>query len=402
MDIQIIDPTRYASWDDLLLSTPGCTFFHSSAWARVLSESYGYKPLYFAIMDNDKFRALVPIMEVKSFLTGKRGVSLPFTDYCDPIIEEEKEFVDLFDTIIEQGRRRGWKYLGLRGGEKYLRSQESVVRSEESESSDVFPVSCLLSPGSSFKKADLLPRISQPAARNLFLPTHNSQLGTWNIFPYITYLGHTLFLGKGEQSLYKGLRDSTKRNIKKAKAEGVDVRISDQPESIDQFYNLNSVTRKRHGLPPQPFSFFKNVFELVIKKGYGIVVIGLFEGNAIAASVFFHFGKKANYKYGASDLQYQNLRTNNLVMWEAIRYYCGKGFDSLSMGRTEPENQGLIQFKSGWGATEHQINYYRYDLKKESFVSGSLKVTGFHNKIFRNIPIPLLNRLGNILYRHVG
>jgi len=41
-------------------------------------------------------------------------------------------------------------------------------------------------------------------------------------------------------------------------------------------------------------------------------------------------------------------------------------------------------------------------LKKGSFVPGSSKVRGFQNKIFRNLPLPILNRIGSILYKHVG
>jgi hypothetical protein len=342
-DIQIIDPTKYPGWDDLILSHPDYSFFHSSAWAEVLFKSYGYIPLYFTVLEDGRLLALLPFMEVNSFLTGRRGVCLPFTDYCPPAIDGEVSFEEIFNFALDYGKKNTWRTLELRGVQENLNVETSEV-----------------------------------------------------------YLGHTLFLEKGEQSLYKGLRDSTKRNIKKAKAEGVEVRISDQPESIDQFYSLNSVTRKRHGLPSQPFFFFKNVLQLVIKKGHGFVVLGLYEGKAIAASVFFHLGKKAVYKYGASDLTYQHLRANNLVMWEAIKRYAQDGYKSLCFGRTEPENQGLIQFKSGWGTTEQQINYYRYDFKKEAFVSGISKVTGFHNKIFRRMPNPLLKTIGSVLYKHVG
>ena len=128
MSLEIIDPTRYPKWDELLLRTPGASFFHSSGWAKVLAESYGYTPLYFTVLENGKLRALVPMMEVNSFLTGKRGVSLPFTDYCEPIIEEGIEFQDLLNPIIDHGKKNGWKYIELRGGEKYLRNQESGVR----------------------------------------------------------------------------------------------------------------------------------------------------------------------------------------------------------------------------------------------------------------------------------
>jgi len=205
-DIQIINPITYLGWDDLLILCPGYSFFHSSAWAKVLNKTYGYTPLYFTVFGKDGIGALIPVMEVNSFLTGKRGVSLPFTDYCEPIINDGIKFQDLMNFIIEYGEKAGWKYLEFRVDH------------------NIFPYSS----------------------------TRNLQPETWNIIPYITYLGHTLSLSQKEDQIFSNFRDSTKRNIKKAKAEGVEVRISDQPESIDQFCSLNSVTRKRHGLPPQP------------------------------------------------------------------------------------------------------------------------------------------------------
>jgi lipid II:glycine glycyltransferase (peptidoglycan interpeptide bridge formation enzyme) len=295
LDIQIINPIECEGWDTLILSHPDYSFFHSSIWAEVLKKSYGYTPLYFVAFKNKKISALLPVMEVRSFLTGKTGVSLPFTDSCNPICNGNIGFVHLFNQVIDFGRKHGWKYIELRGG--YGLDPDSFSPNSE------------------------ITRNLQP------LPAEASaQAGeTRTVIPSFTYLGHTLSLEKSEQSLYKGLRDSTRRNIKKAKGEGVEVKISDQPESIEQFFSLNSVTRKRHGLPPQPLSFFRNVLELVIMKGYGFVVLGFHEGKAIAASVFFHFGKKAVYKYGASDLEYQSLRANNLVMWEAIKWYSQNG-----------------------------------------------------------------------------
>ena len=143
--MEIIDPTNYAGWDDLLLSTPGHSFFHSSAWARVLKDSYGYTPLYFATIKNGHFSALVPVMDVNSILTGKRGVSLPFTDYCEPIIDKDKDFADLFNSLIEYGKSRGWKYIELRGGDKYFS-----------------PESCFLAPGSLVNNPGRLPYTPHP------------------------------------------------------------------------------------------------------------------------------------------------------------------------------------------------------------------------------------------------
>jgi hypothetical protein len=377
MALQIINPIDYPGWDDLLLSHPGYSFFHSSAWARVLFESYRYTPKYFSIIDEGKLLALIPVMEVNSFLTGRRGVSLPFTDYCEPIYNGNIGFVHLLNQVIEFGRKHGWKYIELRVG--YSLNANSFS---------------LLSTVNSFNQ--------QPATSNGFSLTRNLQPETSNIIPSLTFLGHVLDLSRSQGEVFSKFRDSTKRNAKKAMKEGVKVKIEHCLESMNEFYRLNCLTRKEHGLPPQPFNFFKEIYDHVISKNLGMVVLASLGQENVAGAIYFHFGKKAVYKYGASDKKFQHLRANNLIMWEAIKWYSQNGYKSLCFGRTEPENQGLIQFKSGWGTTEQPIHYYQYDLKKGSFVRSSSKVTGFHNKIFRNIPIPISNLIGSVLYKHVG
>ena len=70
MNIEIINPITHKGWDELLLTSDQSTFFHTAAWARVLHESYNYKPLYFTLIQNSKLKILFPVMEVKSLLTG--------------------------------------------------------------------------------------------------------------------------------------------------------------------------------------------------------------------------------------------------------------------------------------------------------------------------------------------
>lgn len=344
MTLQILNPIQYPKWDDLLLNSPGYSFFHSSAWAKVLSESYGYTPKYFAMVQEEKLLAIIPVMEVKSFLKGKKGVSLPFTDYCDPIISDGIPFQNLFEDIIELGKMCGWRSLEFR------------------------------------------------CSSNLF---------SW-AQPSLKYLGHVLDLSQGEEKVFMNFRDSTMRNAKKALKGGVKVEIDHSLKSIKEFYKLNCLTRKEHGLPPQPFYFFKKIYDHVISKNLGMVVLAAHHNTIIAGSIYFHFGKNAVFKYGASDKTFQHLRPNNLIMLEAIRWYCKNGYRNLCFGRTEPEHRGLIQFKSGWGPNENPIHYYHYDLRKNSFIRGSSKVTGFHNKIFRNMPIPILKGIGSVLYKHTG
>ena len=82
--------------------------------------------------------------------------------------------------------------------------------------------------------------------------------------------------------------------------------------------------------------------------------------------------------------------------------YAANGCTSLCLGRTEPENSGLLQFKRGWGGSEGIISYCKYNIRKSSFSQQPSMLSGTHTLIFRNLPVPVLRLAGNLLYKHVG
>lgn len=283
-------------------------------------------------------------MEVSSILTGKRGVSLPFTDSCEPIAADRTRFHSLLDDMISHGRKAHWKYLELRGGAQYLE----------------------------------------------------------DVPPHKTYFGHVLPIHSDEDDLLRKANPATRRNIRKAVDSGVRVRISDTLADLDTYYDLHCLTRKRHGLPPQPHAFFRSIHRNVIAAGKGFTVIATHRSRPVAGAVFFHSGRKGIYKFGASDFRFQHLRANNLVMWEAIRWFSQNCFEELSFGRTDLDHAGLIRFKEGWGARRHDIHYYRYDFKRAGFLSDSAGSEEAAARVFRALPVSLLKVAGELLYRHVG
>ena len=344
LDVRIINPITYPNWDNLLEGTEGNVFSNSVAWAKILSDSYNYKPVYFSIFEGTRLSALIPVFEVRSAITGLRGVALPFTDYCTPINHGKKQFHILFNQIIAYGKKRGWKYFEFRNGAKYLHDET----------------------------------------------------------PSLSYFGHILDLTDNGSQIYSRFRESTKRNVKKAVKQGVNIKLCTSLDAIKDYYKLHCITRKRQGIPPQPFIFFKRIHDCIISKNGGIVILGTYQNKILAGAMFFHFGDNVSFKFGASNKDYQNHRANNLVMWEAIKYYARSGYKSFCFGRTDLENQGLRHFKSGWGTTETLIPYYRYDLKKDTFVNKDEKIKPLYNKIFSKMPIPVLRMAGTLLYRHIG
>jgi hypothetical protein len=89
-------------------------------------------------------------------------------------------------------------------------------------------------------------------------------------------------------------------------------------------------------------------------------------------------------------------------MWEAIKLCAQNGHQNFCFGRTEPDNTGLRRFKCGWGTEEQIINYYKYDLQQNAFVTETPLVKKFHRRIFGSMPIPLLKIFGSLLYKHIG
>ncbi len=342
---QIIDPAEIENWDVQIRGLPGCSFFHSSAWANLLKEAYGYRPMYFAVMDAGSLKAVIPMMEVDSMLTGKRGVSLPFSDYCDPLVPDQQTNRVLFEQVREHAAHNRWKYFELRGGEGY--------------SENAVPSSCVLK--------------------------------------------HVLELSADEDRLLASFRKGTKSAIKKAVSDGqLKMSISESEDALKEFYRLNSITRKRHGLPPQPYYYFKKLYDGLISRGHGFIVLASFENKIIASGVFLHFGQDAVYKYGASDVEYQQLRPNNLVVWEAIKWYSQRGYRNFDFGRTEPDNEGLRIFKSGWNTRESNVRYFRYDVGRRTFIRNGQGINPLLTKVMNKLPVPVLELMGRVLYRHMG
>ena len=120
-------------------------------------------------------------------------------------------------------------------------------------------------------------------------------------------------LTKKNGALLSNFKSNVRRNIRKAEKSMLAIDVSQSLESVKNFYILNCVTRQRHGLPPQPFSFFKNIHKHLLMNGYGKVISARFKGKTIASAIFLGFSDWVIYKYGASDSRYQQLRPNNLI-----------------------------------------------------------------------------------------
>ena len=337
--IDILD----VSWMEFVQSHPEATVFHHPLWSIVISQNYGYRP-FIAVMKspNGQILAGLPMMEIDSWLTGKRWVALPFTDHCCPLLQNEDD-LELF-------------------------TRELIRKCNELNA----------------------PRIEI---------RHDLPLLT-NLAGNSAYYIHYLRLDKKPEELFKLFRQNNIRCIKKALKLGIVVSQSWELESMKTFYKLHLMTRKKLGVPTQPRKYFLQLWERIIKRQMGFIMLAYYESKAIAGVIFLHYNKKLIYKYGATDPDYLNLCGNHALFWEVIQWGCRNGFHLIDWGRTDKNQEGLRHFKLGWGTEEKELSYSYIGSVREDYSSGwKQKII---DTTIRKSPVWVGRVMGELLYKHVG
>ena len=301
MQIDTIDPANDPSWETFIQETPEATPFHTGAWAKVLRDTYDFRPRYMvARKENGKLAAGIPLFEVN----GSRLVGVPFSDYCPPLLPDSEDS----RTLVEELKRttnNGTSSLELRG---------SAGLDLESQG---------------FSKAD-------------------------------AFLQHVIELDGDIEELEARCRKTVLRSIRKARRNGLKVRIGEKLSDMERFYELNMLTRRKHGLIPQPWRFFENIHRHMISGGNGILLLCEYDDRVIAADMMLAHGKKLVGKFNASDKRYQALGPNHLLQMRTIELGVADGYSEINLGRTELEHEGLRRFKLSWGSREEPLPYYYY------------------------------------------
>ena len=336
-----MDLSGALGWTRLSATESDASIFHSPNWMTALAETYHFRPVcYTASQKSSGASVQVPFFEIDGF--GKtRGVSLPFTDFCDPLTNGPVQPQWFWEHLTSCARARGWGSIELRGG---------MGLTDEGLAS-------------------------------------------------ATFFGHVLHLEGGAAEIWGRLHPSVRRAVRKGERAGVTVAISVEPEAVREYYRLHCQTRKRHGLPPQPFRWFQNLHQHLLSKDLGWIVLARWRGQAVAGAMILQAGRKAIFKFGASDWKYRECRANDLVMWSAIQQCLLRSCAILHFGRTSQASAGLRRFKLGWGTEELQIRYFKYDLKHSTFIKDEDRALGWHNSVFRAMPTWLARAAGALLYK---
>lgn len=155
--------------------------------------------------------------------------------------------------------------------------------------------------------------------------------------------------GTPEELTRRFHKNAVRIPIAKAVKSGLEVRHGKTEHDISCFYRIFSSSRKRHGLPPIPYIYFKSLWDVFGTSGNLTVLSAVYKEKTVAVSLLLKFKDSVTVEFGCDLIEYRKLCPNHFLDWKAIQLACDEGFKLFSFGRTSPNNKGLMTYKERWG-----------------------------------------------------
>lgn len=343
-----LNPLVDMRWSRFVDRHPRASIFHTRAWLDALHRTYGYEPVvYTTSSPSEELENGIAFCRIGSWLTGRRLVSLPFSDHCEPLVDNGEEWEFLVTSVIEGSRSAKCKYVEMR------------------------PLAAPPKPGE-------VARLAQSESFYLHLVDLRQEL---------------------EAIFHNFHKTSVRGQIRRAEREKLSCVIGRSPEILRQFYRLLTATRRRHQLPPQPFNWFENLAGCLNDRL--TIRLACKDGSPVASILTLSFRGHAYYKYSCSDKRFHNLGGTQMLLWQAIKEEKEKGAHILDLGRSDITHTSLAIFKDHWGGTRSFVNYYRYPPSNHHSKAGKW-TEEIARYIFSRLPDSLLSTAGRLLYPHIG
>ncbi len=294
-------------WDELAL-TRG-TIYHTTAFRRILADSFGYIPADHAILDGaGRVVALIPLVIGRNLRLQRAGVSLPFvnhTDLCAVSADARAAAVAALPGIAAVHRL---DYLELR-----LTDEDGTVAPD--------------GPGWAVSRANYTFRLP---------------------------------LVGGEDAVLALSTSGNRNHIRKAAKSGL-FAVSLDPGNLNGFYRVYHKRMKELGSPAPAIRFFESFFTRLPGHTTLLTVLDRASGAVVGGMLLLASpgDRTLYYPYGATLVEYNSRYLGNFMYWEAARYAIAQGFDYLDLGRS-PAGSGTYRFKKQWGARPVRLAYFTY------------------------------------------
>lgn len=333
-------PTIRAEWTALTDCCPEATIYQRDRWLTALSSAYGFELAAATLRDSKGGLAAATLFARGKNPFLRKWTSLPCSDTSPPLALDDEARKQLLTGVAESDFTSGG-VVEIRG----WRAPEP------------------------WQKVDCFALWTLDLARPL-----NAIMGT--------------------------MASNFRRQLSRGTEQRYAINVDQGLPALKRFHRLTLETRRRLGLPAQPWRFFKSVFEAFAPSGDLEVWTAGNRGKTVAAMVILRDGPDLHYKWSARAEPTPPGATHRLLaaICEKYAQHCRV----MDLGRTDVRNVGLNRFKKETGAKPSPLPY-SYVPRVPAQVSS--EVLGKHEqmlaKIWRHMPLPIARLLGSILYRYI-
>ena len=335
------DRGQNSRWDAFVATCAGATFFHKSAWQKIIGEVFHHQTYFLYAEREGLIEGVLPLGHVNSMLFGNALVSFPFAVYGG-IAANSPEAVSALEAEAQAiAKQLGVDHLELRNIEPCH---------PEWPKQDLYVY---------FRKI-LDPDVE---ANMLAIPR------------------------KQRAMVRKGIKNGLRSEI---------------DTTADRFFALYADNVHRHGTPAMPKRYFEALMESFGKDCEVLTVVDE-NGRPLSSVLSFYFRDEVLPYYAGDDLSARDLAANDFKYWELMRRACVRGIRVFDYGRSK-QGTGSYSFKKNWGFEPRPL-YYEYCLyKRDSVPQNNPNNAKFRLFIeaWRRMPIGLANWLGPFIVRNLG
>ena len=328
-------------WDAYILAHPESTNYHRWAWKRLIEDTYGHQTYYLAAKNSLGIQGILPLVEIRSWLFGRRLVSLPFFSYGGVLANSQETREELLGKAVELARDLSAKSIELRQGSDFETAwQKSVAK----------------------------------VAMRVRLPNSAAEL-------------------------FKSLRPRLRNKIRNAEKNGFQCKWGGS-DSVGAFYSIFACNMRNLGTPVYPRAWFRNFFRVAPAESR---ILTIWEKRTpVAATLITMFRETVELPWIASTPESRGKYSTVLLYWKALEWAVQNGYRCVDLGRCTP-GSGTWSFKSQWNCHETPLTWLYWLREGESIPEFRPNNPKFDLaiKAWKRLPLGVANLIGPRIVRAI-
>jgi serine/alanine adding enzyme len=300
------------AWDEFVEQHPKGSVFHSSQMVQVFESAKGHTPLPLAaVTDSGEILSMLVATRVQTLPDVFGAVSSRSIWYAEPLCYDSPESIDSLCELIAEHDR-------------------------------------------TFRRRVLFTEVR---------PLHSS--GPERIalercgYDYLDYLNFVLDTTRPKDEIWKGMRDTVRKSVRKCEQLRFSFRHLDTPDSVDLLYTFLQDTYGHAEVPLADRSLFEAAYR-ILKPQNIVEFVAIYDGEKpLAVDVMLVFKKQVFMWYGGS-IRMPGLSPVAQLQWREIEWSCEHGIELYDFGGAGWPNvaYGVRDFKAKFGG--ELVSYGRY------------------------------------------